>query len=108
MEKSKTEKDVRRFIYWHGGSSSNENGEVYASVHLLVDYNNGFLSDFQEMVREFRKTFPQAKDSEIRLSRIFNSGHFDTYSIVAWDGYIPRGKYPDWIQYSNARFDYHW
>jgi len=108
MEKSKIEEGVHRFIYWHGGSSPNGKGEVYASVHLLVGYNKGSLSDFQKMVKEFRKTFSQAKDSEIRLSRVFNSGHFDTYSIVAWNGYLPKGKYPGWIQYSNARCDYRW
>jgi hypothetical protein len=97
-----------KYIYWHGGSGSNEKGEVLANVHLLVGYNGATISDFQKMAAELRKTFPQAKDSEISCGKVFKSSHVDSHTIIVWRGYIPRGKYRGWIQHENARCEYRW
>ena len=97
-------------IYWHGGSGLNRKGEMFAEVHILVGYNNGTISDFQKMANVLRKTFPQAKDNQISPGKISQSRRFGLcgLSIIAWRGFIPKGRYPGWIQYENARCEYRW
>ena len=97
-----------KYIYWHRGSIPNEWGERYADIHLLLGYDNATISDFQEMAAELRKTFPKAKDNEIFCGKVFKFSHADSHTIIVWKGYLPEGKYPGWIQYPNARFDYRW
>lgn len=100
---------ISKCIYWHGGSRLSRKGTMFAEVHILVGYNDGSLADFQKMANELRKTFPQAKDSQISPGKTESSRFgLSGLSIVAWRGFIPRGKYPGWVQYENARCEYCW
>ena len=111
--KASTKPISLQLIYWHGGSISNESGEVYAHVHLLVSHNRATVSNFQKMVAKLRKTFPQAPASEIVRKKIeslscVEGRDISGYSLVAWSGYIPKRKYSGWTQYAIARCEYRW
>jgi len=102
-----------QIIYWHGGSIPNEEGEVYAHVHLLVGPDNPTVSDFQKMVAKLRKIFPQVATGEIvrkKIEKLSRVGGLDIggYALVAWSGYLPKRKYSGWIQYQTARCEYRW
>ena len=97
-----------KFIYWSPLSAPNEKGELYATVHLLVAYNQSTLTDFRKMADELRQTFPQATDDEIKGGKIYRSrGHY-AETVIAWHAYIPKKDYPDWHQFDNELIEYYW
>lgn len=85
----------------------NKHGEQLANVHLLVGYNQGNLTDFQEMAAELRKTFPQATDDQIHCGKVIRSVSVDGFTIVTWNAHLPKDKYDGWAQ-TNAHPEYHW
>jgi hypothetical protein len=96
----------KRFIYWH---TETQDGKTRASIHLLVGYNQGTITDFQEMAAKLRETFPEAKDGEIQCGTVIISHAYKGFSIITWDHYIPKGTYPkEWHQTKFGRIDYCW
>jgi len=86
----------------------NEKGEQYANIHCLVGYNQGYITDFQKMADELRKTFPQAKDSEIRCGKVNRSSRVYGFTIIIWNAHIKKGEYPGWSQFINEPSEYCW
>jgi len=86
-----------KFIYWRNDVPEKD-GRPFANVHLLVGYNQCSIADFQAMAAELRQTFPQAKDDEIHCGQIHKSNFCDKFSIITWNGNIPRDEYPGWSQ----------
>ena len=97
-----------KYIYWRDDLDTNDKGEVFAHVHLLVGYNQATISDYQDMVDELRQTFPQATDKEICGGKVIHSSYVKGFTIITWSGYIPKGEYPDWTQFDNGRMEYYW
>ena len=85
-----------RYIHWRPDTKKED--KMFANVHLLVGYNGGTITDFQGMASKLRETFPEAKDNEIRCGSVVRSVFHRGLSIIAWDGFIPKGKYPGWEQ----------
>jgi len=112
--KPNTQPVILKFIYWHNGSIPNERGEVYAYVHLLAEPSQATVSDLQKIVARLRKTFPQKITAgEIVTKKIESPSHvkcldISGYVLVAWSGFIPKGRYPGWVQYPTARCEYRW
>jgi hypothetical protein len=97
-----------RFIYWRKDIPQKE-GMTFANVHLLVGYNQGTITDFQEMAAKIREVFPQAKDNEIHCGKVHISSTCKGFSIVTWDAYIPtNADYPEWHQVHDGKIEYHW
>lgn len=82
-------------------------GKVFANIHMLVGYNQGSISDFQAMAEEFRKTFPNIKDSEFRCSRVTNSASYFGFTLLSFDGIIEDKKYEGWT-IEESYPDYKW
>ncbi|MEN9341834.1 MAG: hypothetical protein RIQ54_90 [Candidatus Parcubacteria bacterium] len=99
---------THKYIYWRPDMLSNENGEAYANVHLIIGYNQGSIADFQNMAEELRKTFPQADNRDICGGKIFKSLSVNGYTIITWNAYIPKDDYPGWDQKDTGRIEYCW
>ena len=85
-----------------------KDGMTFAHVHLLVGYNKGTITAFQEMAAKLKETFPQAQDSEIHCGTVHTSQTCKGFSIVTWDHCIPNGDYPGWRQVENDQMEYYW
>lgn len=96
------------YIYWGDGSKTNEKGEVFANVHLLVGYTPDTIEAFQKMADKLRKTFPQASDSEISCGKVKQSPSVRDFSIITWGAYLPKSDYPGWYQIPNGQPPYFW
>lgn len=97
-----------QYIYWRTDMPPNEKGEIFANVHLLVGYNQGYITNFQKMADKLRETFPQATNDKIGAGKVFKSSYVDGYSIITWDAYIPKGEYPGWCQKDTGDMEYFW
>ena len=95
-------------IYWREDAQTNDKGETYANVHILVGYNQGTLADFRRMADDLRETFPQATDGEICGGKVFKSSFVNGFTIITWGAYIPKGDYPGWNQQDNGNMEYCW
>jgi hypothetical protein len=98
---------VYRFIFWRNDTPK-ENGMRFANVHLLVGYNQGAITDYQEMAAEMRKTFPQALDGVVYCGKVIKSTYCDSFTLLRFDAYIPEGDYPEWRQVEKGVPDYYW
>ncbi len=99
---------TNKYIYWRQDMRPDSEGRLFANVHLLVDYNEGTLADFAQMAEELRRTFPQAKDVEIRGGKVSKSSYVYGFTIIAWDAHIPKGDYPGWRQDETGIPEYYW
>lgn len=101
---------TRKFIYWRSDVTPNKEGQSFANIHILVTYNQGTITDYQEMASELRKTFPDATDTKIRGGKVFkdDSGCCHGATIIAYDAFIPQGEYPGWHQPKDSRPEYFW
>lgn len=86
----------------------NEAGELFANVHYLIGYNEGSITDLQEMAEEIRKTFPQAKDEDICAGKVTASSFVKNFTIVTWNTHLPEGEYPGWHQVDDGKKEYRW
>jgi hypothetical protein len=96
-------------IIWRPDMQDNavdENGNMFANVHLLVGYNQCSIDDFKKMAKELRKTFPQATDKEICGGKVHKSGTVYGFTIITWNAYIPKKEYEGWREMT--RPDYYW
>ncbi len=96
-----------RYIYWRKDISQKD-GKSFANVHLLIGYNQATIKDLQEMADELRETFPQATDDKIRGGKVFMSSYVNGFTVVAWNGHIPRAEYPGWDQIEDGKVEYKW
>jgi len=97
---------VHKNIFWQDGMNRNQKGERFANVHVMVGYNQGSITDLQEMAEELRKTFPQANNNEICSRKVIESSYCYGFTLIIWNDYIPEGDYPGWRQIDNGRMDY--
>ncbi len=97
-----------KYIYWRPDLDRNDEGEMFANVHLLIGYNQGSITDLQKMADEIRETFPQATYDEIYASKVTHSIRVKEFTIVTWGGHIPQGEYPGWDQIKNPVIEYSW
>ncbi|MEK7538434.1 MAG: hypothetical protein AAB552_01190 [Patescibacteria group bacterium] len=86
-----------QYIYWRNDLPRNKEGERCANVHLLKDYDSS-LTAIARMARLLRKTFPQAKNSEISVGKVTRSTYVYSFVVIMWTGHIPEGDYPEWDQ----------
>ena len=98
---------TRKFIYWND-QDRDKHGNQYACVHLLVGYCGETLKAFQELGREIRKTFPQAKLGSIKCGRINHSDTYHGFSIVSWEAFLPKKKYRGWVNRTAGSAGYRW
>lgn len=99
---------VYKYIYWRPEMGTNDKGETFVNVHLLVGYTSCTIASFQGMADTLRETFPQATDDQVECGKVHRSSYANGFSIVAWAGYLPEGEYPDWIQIRDNRIEYSW
>ncbi len=84
-----------QYIYWHPRTSGQKKGHATAVIHLISDMNDN-IANFQEMARKLRKTFPEAKNSDITAGRIYESSYVFGHSIIIWSAELPKKDYPGW------------
>ena len=112
---------THKYIYWRDDMPKDKEGRTFVNVHLLVGYNQGTITDFQEMASVLRQTFPEAKDSEICCGKVHKSSFVDNHSIITWTTYLPQIKdegrnsmlpYEDrfrgWHDCADGRMEYYW
>ena len=97
-----------KMIYWRTDLSDPKGGKLYANVHLLVGYNQGTITDFQEMANELRKTFPEAKDCEIQCGHVTRSAFCDRFTIIRWGQVLEKKDYDGWRSHDNPQTEYCW
>lgn len=96
---------TRKIIYWHADQVRSD-GRMFANVHILVGYNQGYITDFQKMARILRKTFPQAKNSQVVGGKVSESSTVKGHTIIVWSGYIPKVAYAGWEEKKNTEMEY--
>lgn len=99
---------TRKYIYWRPDMKPNEKGEQFANVHLLVGYTSESITEFQEMAKQMRETFPDASDDRVRCGKVQRSSAVQSFSIIAFDTYLPDGEYPGWTQVTDGNVEYIW
>lgn len=97
-----------KYIYWRPDAQKQVDGMTFANVHVLVGYNQCSLVDFRQMADQLRETFPQARDEEIIVGKVFASSYVKGFAIVTWNAHIPAAEYPGWEQKDDGRMEYHW
>lgn len=79
-------------LYWSELKAKGK-GKRFAHIHLLVGYNQGTLEDFQLMAAEIRKTFPQAKDKDLRCTHVTKSRWCEGFTLMHFDDEIEDKDY---------------
>lgn len=97
-----------KYLYWRPDIEPVIKGKQYCNVHYLVGYNDESVTAFQEMARELRKTFPKAKNSDIKCGKITKSSFHQGFSIVTWSGIIPKKEYKGWRAHNHGNMEYFW
>jgi hypothetical protein len=73
------------YIYWpKKEENEKKDAKVYCHVHLLIGYNQGTIQDFMDMTKILRKTFPNAKYSDVRGSKASRSSYVDGFTIITY------------------------
>lgn len=98
---------VHKYIYIRRDMPSKKKGKVFANVHLLVGYNQQTIADYQEMAKELRKTFPDAKDSELMCSHVTKSRYCEGFTLLAYNAEIDDKEYEGWGRRETPP-DYFW
>lgn len=95
-------------LYWRNDITTKAKGKKFANVHLLVGYNQGTLEDFQIMAAELRKTFPQAKDKDLRCTHVTKSRWCDGFTLMCFDAVIEEKDYTaeGWSECDQTQMDY--
>ncbi|MCB9814501.1 hypothetical protein H6784_03740 [Candidatus Nomurabacteria bacterium] len=60
------------------------------------------------MANELRKTFPRASNDDIKGGKVYRSTCVSGFTIITWEGYLPKGNYPGWIQTRDSSIEYSW
>lgn len=94
-------------IYWIPDANDPNGDEQFACVHLLVGYSEYSLKAYQEMATELRKTFPQAKDSELICTHVSESNFYEGFTLLSWTSKMPRQTYEGWDASTEAP-EYRW
>lgn len=84
-----------RHIWWDK-TQPVKNGKRFASIYLMVGYNQMTLSDFKAMAKELRKSFPFMKESDIHCGVITKSIFYERHAVVVWRGMLDYKDYPEW------------
>jgi len=100
-----------KFIHWRDNEGDlmgkpDEQGRIWANVHLLVGYNQKSITDYQKMADEMRKTFPFMKDRDLYCGTVTESTYCKNFSLLAWNGYLEKKDYEGWR--STQGMDYYW
>ncbi len=86
-----------KYMYPRPDLRRNDEGQMYVNVHLLMGYHDS-LSFIAEMAAELRKTFPQAKDEDIHVSKVTHSGFVKNFTLMTWSAFLSEGPYEGWHQ----------
>lgn len=98
---------IDKYIYWRDASYPPKDGKRFANVHLLVGYNDCSIQAYKGMAVELRKTFPQAKDTDLICGKVTASGHLQGHTLLAFTAWIEDKKYDGWHD-TLDRCDYTW
>jgi hypothetical protein len=82
-----------KFIYWNRETPVGEKGKCFAHIHLMVGYNQGTIADYLEMAAELRKTFPQAKDSDIQCTHVTKSCSCEGFTLIHFNAVVEGKNY---------------
>lgn len=93
-------------------SMGSDNHKPWMNVHVIGGYGRT-VKHFQALVKELKKTFPEAKDCDIECNIIVDSGSVKNCSMVVWGGYIDMTKVPDykgagWYVNESGKTEYRW
>lgn len=61
-------------------------GPQFVNVHILVGYCPQTIPYYKKMIDELKKTFPQADEEEIELSKVEKSSWAKGFTIITWKG----------------------
>lgn len=67
---------------------------VWANIHYLRGYTAETLKSYRELAEEMKKLLPGLEISEenVRCGKVVESTYCKNFSIVAWDGFIPKNN----------------
>jgi hypothetical protein len=86
-------------IFWREDFKKDRKGRSFANIHILVGYNQRSIKDYEKMLKELRKTFPEIGKDDCTCGSIIKSSYCYGFSILAVNTYIHKGEYPGWRQY---------
>lgn len=99
---------IYRYIYWRRDRIKN-GSQLFANVHLLSNNPDGLNIDFDNLILELKKTFPEAPDDKINRYVVKGSSRFTGFYLITWDSYIKDGQYPGWVQDRDiSKTEYSW
>lgn len=90
----------RKIIFWRNNAFDERapEGKKYAQVHYSVTYNQSTFQDYQDMVAELRKTFPEIENDKIKCGKVTQSHYCDGATIIWFGGYIEKRSYEGWTE----------
>jgi len=92
-------------IYWNKPAVADEDGKVWATVHILEGYCPDTLDNFQRLTALLQETF-DASAEEIHCGKVHTSDWCKNFTIISWRGKIKKQKYEDWTAASPQQLDY--
>jgi hypothetical protein len=61
-------------------------GPQFVNVHLLVGYCPQTIPYYQKMIKELRRTFPQAKIKDVECRQVTKSSCVKGFTLITWSG----------------------
>ena len=87
---------THKYVY-HRPDMTNQEGQVYVNVHLLVGYTGNTPRDFLNMTAIIAATFPEATMDTVTCSIVTKSAYVKGFTLAMWNGYVPKNhNFGDW------------
>ncbi len=97
-------KHVVGYIFWRAEPCATA-GMQSAVVNLLCACDQRYTMDvYKEMVTELQRTFPEAKDQNIRLAKASRDPIHDGHAVISWVADLPKKDYPGYQSYDPGKF----
>lgn len=61
-------------------------GPQFVNVHVLVGYCPQTIPYYQKMIKELRRTFPEAKTKDVECHQVTKSSCVQGFTLITWQG----------------------
>jgi len=97
---------THKIIYWREDMKSEADGKCFANVHMLVGYNPRRLKDYQEMLKEMQKQFPEANETNVECGFVTKSQSVQAFTLLMFNGQLERKDYEGWNVSEKCEYNY--
>ena len=97
---------THKIIYWREDTKSDSDKKCFSNVHMLVGYNPRRLSDYQEMLKEMQKTFPEANETNVECGFVTKSMSVQAFTLLMFNARLKRKDYQGWDVRNQCEYNY--